>query len=519
MWKLNCTRGTRVMLPPPTDTRNKNLSRAYGAPFARPAVLLLVAVAAVYLTHVPFLHLPYYWDEAGQFVPAARDILILGKWIPVSTLPNVHPPGLMAYLAFAWRLAGYAPATTRIAMLALAAVGLFSALLLSRELLPHRRRTAYFAVLLLFASPLFFAQSMLAQLDLPAMVFTVLALWLFLRGRPRLSAGVCVALVLVKETGLVVALVFAIWLIRERRWREACWFALPCAALAGWIAILTIRTGHWAGNEGFVSYNVFYPLSPARLAVSLLRRLYFLFLADGCWIGAAAILSGWRRSTLFRSRAWRIAFTIVAAHLSLMVLLGGAGLDRYLLPILPIVYSAMAAGIFMLPRMARTVAATLLVAALAAGNWLNPPHPFPYEDNLAFVDFLTLQRQAADYLAAHYPDEPIKTAWPLTLELSRPQLGFVSRALPVSILGDFAPDSLRQIQWNRVQVLVTFSRSWNPPLNLMHVSALRSFWIRHYGELPASRGQAASLIPLRPVARFERRGQWVDIFFNPASGE
>src|SRR4051812_13469485 len=71
--------------------------------------------------HLPFIHLPYFWDELGHSVPAALDIYRDGAWIPHSTLPNVHPPGVMAYLALVWRIFGYSIEATRIAMLLIAA--------------------------------------------------------------------------------------------------------------------------------------------------------------------------------------------------------------------------------------------------------------------------------------------------------------------------------------------------------------------------------------------------------------
>ncbi|MHB8736043.1 MAG: hypothetical protein ACYC6M_12155, partial [Terriglobales bacterium] len=62
----------------------------------------------IYLTllalHAPLLRLPYYWDEAGYFVPAALDILRHGWWVPHSTLPNGHPPLVMAFLALVWHV-------------------------------------------------------------------------------------------------------------------------------------------------------------------------------------------------------------------------------------------------------------------------------------------------------------------------------------------------------------------------------------------------------------------------------
>src|SRR5689334_21778190 len=88
----------------------------------------------VLLSHATFLKLPFFWDELGQFVPAALDIFRTGAWIPYSTVPNVHPPGVMAYLAAVWTAAGYSIASTRVAMLALAAAGVVITLRLGLRL-------------------------------------------------------------------------------------------------------------------------------------------------------------------------------------------------------------------------------------------------------------------------------------------------------------------------------------------------------------------------------------------------
>ena len=81
----------------------------------------------LFLTHAPLLRLPYFWDEAGYFVPAARDILLTGSLIPHTTLSNAHPPLVMLWLAFWWKFSGFTPAVTRIAMLLVAAGYTFGA--------------------------------------------------------------------------------------------------------------------------------------------------------------------------------------------------------------------------------------------------------------------------------------------------------------------------------------------------------------------------------------------------------
>src|ERR1700689_2844827 len=109
-------------------------------PFVRPPVRLrsyslafgLIA-AFLILAHGPLLQLPFYWDETGQFIPAALDLFRKGAWIPVSTVPNVHPPGVMAYLALFWSIFGYSILATRIAMLLIAAGGALATFLLGIE--------------------------------------------------------------------------------------------------------------------------------------------------------------------------------------------------------------------------------------------------------------------------------------------------------------------------------------------------------------------------------------------------
>ena len=49
--------------------------------------------------HLPMLKFPFHWDELGQFAPASLDLYQDGSLVAHSTLPNVHPPGVMAIVA------------------------------------------------------------------------------------------------------------------------------------------------------------------------------------------------------------------------------------------------------------------------------------------------------------------------------------------------------------------------------------------------------------------------------------
>src|SRR5678815_4561159 len=130
----------------------------------QPALVFAVIFGGVFLLHVPLLQLPFFWDEAGYYVPAARDLLLTGSLIPHTTVSNAHPPLVMAWVALWWQVVGYAPAVTRAAMLVLAAFSLLGVFRLAEVV--ANTRVAIAATVCTALYPVFFAQSSLAQVDL-----------------------------------------------------------------------------------------------------------------------------------------------------------------------------------------------------------------------------------------------------------------------------------------------------------------------------------------------------------------
>jgi hypothetical protein len=473
------------------------------------------AVLFIFLAHAPFWSLPFYWDELGQFVPAALDIFQTSSWIPHSTVPNVHPPGVMAYMAGVWWIFGYSITVTRLAMLALAAGGaaVTMALAMRMGLQPG---AAVLAAVFLSVSPLYFAQAMMAQLDMPAMAFTALALLLFLADRMVLCAIACVVLVLFKETGIVAAALFGCWLWFEKRRSEALWFLLPLAPLAVWLIALQRATGHWFGNAAFTDYNLFYPLHPVRLVLALLRRLYYLFVGSGHIIGAVACVTAFGAGSIFRTRAWRIAGWLAAGNLLVVIVLGGAVLERYLLPVLPILYIAFAAALWTLPLKWRTIGSIALAAALITAIFRNPPYPFPFENNLAFTDFVSLHAEAARHLERNAQDRKIATMFPLSSALIRREFGYVTRPLRVREVYDFRAANIAPLLHEDVEFLVLYTTAWDP-WGLMENPAWTGLLRRFYQyEPPITGREAGALLGMRLEARWTRGGQWIEIYRRSA---
>ena len=470
---------------------------------------------AVFLIHAPFLGLPYFWDEMGQFVPAALDIFNDGAWVPHSTVPNVHPPGVMAYLAAAWKVFGYSIGATRAAMLGLASLAVMVSFLLAIQLCRGMRGAPAFVVVLLLAvDPLFYTQSMMAQLDMPAMMFTVLALLLFLQDRHAAAALACTALVAAKETGALVPLILAgVLLADSQRRKSAVIYLAPLAGLAAWLLVLWGATGNPFGNAGFEHYNIGYELHPVRVALCLVRRFYFVFVDQFRFVGTIAMVITWRYRRIFSDRSWTIIWLFIGAHLLLVSLLGGAELERYVLPVMPLVYIAMAAAWSSLVPRWRNLSVGLVCAGLVLGAFVNPPFPFPYENNLAMVDFVELQKGAAHVLEQRFAEDRIYTAWPMTQALRDPAFGYVKRAIAAKETSDLRLSTMLRIDPKTVDVLVLYSRTWEPRYSVLRIPLVQRFLERFYEYEPQmSSQQVREHFGLRPVAQLTQRGQWIEIF-------
>src|SRR5579859_176904 len=197
--------------------------------WARQFVLFALFFAALMLLHGPLLRLPYFWDEAGYYVPAARDLFLTGTLIPQSAPSNAHPPLVMAWLALAWRTAGYSTLVTRTAMLALSAFSLLGLFRLSRT--AANVPVAWATTALVAVYPVYFTQSSMAQVDLPAAGFTFWALAAYIGSakdnRPWKQAVWFSLAALAKETAILAPLALFAWellsyfarpLAKETRW-------------------------------------------------------------------------------------------------------------------------------------------------------------------------------------------------------------------------------------------------------------------------------------------------------------
>lgn len=473
---------------PAARAKLKNISQAEYA-WTQQFLLYALLFACLMLLHAPLLRLPYFWDEAGYYIPVARDLYLTGSPIPQSTLSNAHPPLVMAWLAVAWRFFGYSTLVTRTAMLALAAFSLLGFFRLARRV--ANLEIAWAATALTAVYPVFFTQSAMALVDLPAAGFTFWALASYLEDRPWSTLLWFSLAAVTKETAVVALLALLSWEMLApivRSWRaelaqpvggrtRAIHLILPLVPLACWFAFHRAKTGFVFGNPDFFRYNVAGTLNPLRIPIALGLRLWQVVGYFGLWLLSLGVVRAMCRPPQIengRPRAridiWQqAAFAVVIlAYLIFMSAVGGAPLARYLLPATPLVMLLLVATLWRRLHYWKLIVAAVVIAFIA-GLFVNPPYGFSLEDNFAYRDFVVMHSEASRFLAVRYPNATVLTAWPASDELVRPWLGYVARPFRVLRIEDFtaAQIDLAAAARNDFDVAFVFSTKYQPPHELL----------------------------------------------------
>jgi hypothetical protein len=480
------------------SAHSKTKSQPAASAWVQQFLLVALFFAGLMLLHAPLLRLPYFWDEAGYYVPAARDLFLTGTLIPQSTPSNAHPPLVMAWLALAWRVAGYSTLVTRTAMLALSAFSLLGLFRLSR--IAANLPVAWATIALVALYPVFFTQSSIAQVDLPVAGFTFWALAAYIEDRPWKQAFWFSLAALAKETAILAPLALLTWELlgvfvrprvnrssqessKEIRWKEILppvgrrtrwlYLLLPVVPLAGWYAYHYAKTGFLLGNPEFFRYNVAATLNPLRIPLALGMRLWQLFGYLGLYLltlaGLLALLRPpQKQAEVARPRItlWvQAAFlSVLLAYLAFMSAVGGAVLARYMLPVVPLVILALVSTLWRRARYWKSIVGAVVIA-FVAGLFSNPPYGFSLEDNLAYRDYVVMHAEASRFLAMRYPGQRVLTAWPASDELTRPWLGYVNQPVRVARIEDFSASQIDAAARarDRFAVALVFSTKYQPP--------------------------------------------------------
>ncbi len=513
-----------------------------------PALVFAVIFVFIFLLHVPVLRLPYFWDEAGYYVPAARDILLTASFIPHTTVSNAHPPLVMAWLALWWKVVGFAPPVTRAAMLVLAAFSLLGVFRLAERV--ANARVAIAATLCTAVYPVFFAQSSLAQVDLAAAGLIFWGLSTYVEGQLLATALWLSLAALAKETAILAPVALAAWELiglfarktsLHRLWpdyeaersgspsnsgaaRRIPSLLFPVLPLALWYLYHYSHTGYVFGNPEFFRYNVASTLSPTRFLLALAMRLWQVSGYLHFWVLTLAMLVAmWmlppqRDSGSERPRislpVQMVLYVVVLTYVVAMALIGGAVLARYMLPAVPLVIIVSVSTLWRRLHFWHAAIACIALAFVAAWFW-NPPYGFSPEDNLAYRDYVALHQDGEQFLEARHPMARVLTAWPASDELTRPWLGYISRPMRVVRMEDFSLDEVLSAADFRsnYDVALVFSTKYEPgPARWDRWRTWTEWKTRFFGfhrDLPPA--AAAQILGGHIVFSERRKGQWIAV--------
>ncbi len=521
--------------------------------FAVPALAVFALIFTVtWLLHISLLQLPYFWDEAGYYIPAARDLWLKGHLIPDSTLSSGHPPLVMAWLALWWKFSGFTPAVTRTAMLLISAFGLMGVFRLARQV--ANTSVAIAATALTAIYPVWFAQSSLAHLDIAAAAFTFWGLAEYLRNRRSVAVLFFALAGLAKETAIIAPLALFTY---ERivlllahpplkgkgaapesykpasspkfvlpfpnpGWAKSVALLASALPLFAWFAYHRARTGVFFGNPEFFRYNIAATVDPLRIVLALAQRFWHAFGYLNLFVlvaaaGMAMLYAPLRDDDGERQRiaipVQSVFAVLVAAYIVMLSVVGGALIVRYMLPVVPLVI------IVCVSTLRRRIswwpwACAVVGLAFVLALFVNPPYRISPEDNLTYVDFVRLHQAAAKTIESRYPNARVLTAWPASDELTRPWLRYVGKAVPVVRIENF---SLPQIQLasearDGYEIAYLFSTKLEPATPMFGAP----FWTRlqerffdYHQDLPPE--IAANMLGGRIVYQARRGGEWVAI--------
>jgi hypothetical protein len=241
-------------------------------------------------------------------------------------------------------------------------------------------------------------------------------------------------------------------------------------------------------------------------------------------LACAALLLSPRRDPSGKLRpaiaplALRRIFLLLLINALLFSVLGGALLTRYLLPMYPLVLLLAVTTLYR--RVPRWQAlAALSAAAFVAGLFINPPYGFAPEDNLAYASVIRLHQAGIHQLEARYPGATVLSAWPVTDELTRPELGYLRQPFAVYRLEDFTAQQIARAaqepeQYSAALVFSTKYEASSPLFTLGTASKAMDerFFGLHHDLAPE---EIARQLGGTLVWKQQEQGQWIALIrFN-----
>jgi hypothetical protein len=131
---------------------------------------------------------------------------------------------------------------------------------------------------------------------------------------------------------------------------------------------------------------------------------------------------------------------------------------------------------------------------------------------LAMVDFVELQRSAAEFVELNAPTRRIASMWPFTGAIGNPEFGYVERPLRAVSLQSFQLPDLANLDPRSFDVLVVYSRQYPIEGSWLDLAPLDTLLRKLPGYHPQVTQGELNRSGFLSLARWERHEQWIEVY-------
>jgi hypothetical protein len=392
------------------------------------ALLIIVAVAKANI-----INMPYYWDELGAYVSPAH---WLANGSLLRSLPGFHPPYMFfghpfaAYLTLAtlFKIFGESIFVSHVFILSVSYFGILYTYLLGKYI--HNRSVGIIAALLLFYSPLYFAQSGMVNGDVIISTLGVITIYYFLKSNYILYLISGTLLVLTKESSAAIIVAILIYLYIESNKRRGLLkvfviYCIPLLFLLIFFFIQKLTTGMILPNPYFSNHN-FFQLNITEILSNLKLVSGWIFIEQNRYILLIILCVN---IIVNKKCAYKKEYLLFLMIIVLFVAMfaGIFFLTRYIIPTLPYFCIMSASAIVMLFSYKRIY---ILVAIITMISFIAILHGHDewggsHENDMQYTDIVLTHKDACNYIENKYSSKKVLTSWPLYPALSDPFLGYV----------------------------------------------------------------------------------------------
>ncbi|MCM2325158.1 MAG: glycosyltransferase family 39 protein [Candidatus Woesearchaeota archaeon] len=381
-------------------------------------LVFLFLLSFVFLLKYDTFNYPFFWDELGVDIPSAIWSYDnhLSPFIGEKAMG--HPPVSYIILAIFFKIFGISIFSARLAVLLATAAALFYIFKIGEHIYDTKLGMA--AAITSFLIPIFFSQSGLAMSTTFMIPFAFITIYYFLKKNILIYSISATLLIMTRELGvLLVFLLTSLWIFqRKANIKTLAVLSIPLVVFIIWTLL----------NKYLFGWYIYIPTA-VRISSSFLfdfrSRIFDFFSQYRILLLIPFIFI--KQFKPEEKTLYYILMSYVLFHSFFTFL------PRYftfLYPLLVII----SFGIIYSYSKKIAIPFFLILSILFIFSWNGQrsiPPGWMLETNMEYADIAKTHAHAARFIEQNYPDKRVLTCWPMSSELSDPNMGYVSSAIDI----------------------------------------------------------------------------------------